>query len=90
MTTQKPLDSQEPLETEKIESLILNGYNEKASEEIFSIIERYENHSNKEIIYRSLSLLNLICDKSPQISESVIKIINPFVNDSEGLQRDRT
>ncbi len=87
MTTQDPLDSQEPLDTEKIESLILNGYNEKASEEIFSIIERYENHSNKELIYRSLSLLNLICDKSPQISESVIKIINPFVNDSDSWIR---
>jgi len=87
LTTQDPLDSQEPLDTEKIESLILNGYNEKASEEIFSIIERYENHSNKELIYRSLSLLNLICDKSPQISESVIKIINPFVNDSDSWIR---
>ncbi|MEE9377905.1 MAG: hypothetical protein V3V33_07705 [Candidatus Lokiarchaeia archaeon] len=87
MTTQEPLNSQEPLDTEKIESLILNGYNEKASEEIFRIIERYENHSDKELIYRSLSLLNLICDKSPQISESVIKIINPFVNDSDSWIR---
>ena len=87
MTTQDPLDSQEPLDTEKIESLILNGYNEKASEELFSIIERFENQSNKELIYRSLSLLNLICDKSPQISESVIKIINPFVNDSDSWIR---
>jgi len=87
LTTQEPLDSQEPLDTEKIETLILNGYNEKASEEIFSIIERYENHLNKEIIYRSLSLLNLICDKSPEISERTIKYINHFVNDSDSWIR---
>ena len=87
MTTQEPLDSKEPLDTEKIETLILNGYNEKASEEIFSIIERYENHSNKEIIYRSLSLLNLICDKSPEISERTIKSISHFVNDPDSWIR---
>lgn len=87
MKSQDPLDSLEPLDTEKIESLILNGYNEKASEEIFSIIEQYEYHSNKELIYRSLSLLNLICDKSPQISERVIKSIIPFVNDSDSWIR---
>ncbi|MFX1501624.1 MAG: hypothetical protein ACFFDH_11730, partial [Promethearchaeota archaeon] len=87
MKSQDPSDALEPLDTEKIESLILNGYNKKASDEIFSIIEQYEYHSNKELIYRSLSLLNLICDKSPQISERVIKKIIPFVNDSDSWIR---
>ncbi|MFX1363559.1 MAG: hypothetical protein ACFFCE_11115 [Promethearchaeota archaeon] len=87
MKSQDPLDSLESLDTEKIESLILKGYNKKASDEIFNIIEQYENQSNKELIYRSLSLLNLICDKSPQISERVIKGIIPFVNDSDSWIR---
>jgi len=87
LTTQEPLDSQEPLDTEKIESLIINGYNEKAAEELFGIIENYKNHSDKELIYRSLSLLNLICDKSPSISTRSIKNLNQFVNDSDSWIR---
>ena len=87
LTTQEPIDHQELLDTEKIESLILNGYNEKAAEEIFSLIETYQNHSDKELIYRSLSLLNLICDKSPAISERVIKNISHFINDSDSWIR---
>ncbi|MFX0000058.1 MAG: HEAT repeat domain-containing protein [Candidatus Hodarchaeota archaeon] len=87
MTTQDPLDHQESLDTEKIESLILNGYNEKAAEEIFTIVENYDNHSDKELIYRSLSLLNLICDKSPAISLRAIKNIIHFINDSDSWIR---
>ncbi|MFW9818138.1 MAG: hypothetical protein ACFFE5_00905 [Candidatus Thorarchaeota archaeon] len=87
MTTQEPLDSEEPLDTERIESLIVNGYNEKAAEELFGIIENYENHSDKELIYRSLSLLNLICDKSPSISMRTIKSINQFINDVDSWIR---
>ncbi len=87
MTTQEPLDSQKPLDTEKIESLIINGYNEKAAEELFGIIENYGNHSDKELIYRCLSLLNLICDKSPSISMRAIKNINQFINDSDSWIR---
>ena len=87
MTTKEPIDHQEPLDTEKIESLILNGYNEKAAEEIFNIVEDYQNHYNKELIYRSLSLLNLICDKSPTISERAIKNIAHFINDSDSWNR---
>ncbi|MFX1304603.1 MAG: HEAT repeat domain-containing protein [Promethearchaeota archaeon] len=75
------------LDTEKIESLILNGYNEKAAESIFEIIENYENHSDKELIYRSLSLLNLICDKAPSISLRAINNINHFINDSDSWIR---
>lgn len=87
LTTKGPLDPQEPLDTEKIESLILNGYNEKAAEELFGIIENYETHSNKELIYRSLSLLNLICDKSPSISLRAIKNLSHFINDSDSWIR---
>ena len=75
------------LDTEKIESLILNGYNEKAAEEIFGIIENYDNHSDKELIYRSLSFLNLICDKTPSISLRAISNITHFINDSDSWIR---
>ena len=74
------------LDTEKIESLILNGYNEKAAEEIFSIIDSHE-ISDKELIYRSLSLLNLICDKTSSISLRTIKFVTPFINDSDSWIR---
>ena len=87
MTTQEPLDSEESLDTERIESLIVNGYNEKAAEELFGIIENYEKQSDKELIYRALSLLNLICDKSPSISMKTIKIINQFINDGDSWIR---
>ncbi|MFX1591325.1 MAG: hypothetical protein ACFFCL_01410, partial [Promethearchaeota archaeon] len=87
MTTQEPLDTQGPLDTEKIESLILNGYNEKAAEELFGVIENYPSHYDKELIYRCLSLLNLICDKSPSISTRAIKNITQFVNDSDSWIR---
>ncbi|KKM95332.1 hypothetical protein LCGC14_1189320, partial [marine sediment metagenome] len=75
------------LDSEKIESLILNGYNEKAAEEIFNIIESYDNGFDKELIYRSLSLLNLICDKSPSISLRTIKFVAHFINDSDSWIR---
>ena len=75
------------IDSEKIESLILSGYNEKAAEEIFDIIENYQNGSYKELIYRTLSLLNLICDKSPSISLRTIKCITQFINDSDSWVR---
>ncbi|MFX0104850.1 MAG: hypothetical protein ACFE75_05115 [Candidatus Hodarchaeota archaeon] len=75
------------LDTEKIERLILNGYNEKAAEEIFEIIENYDVHYDKELTYRSLSLLNLICDKSPSISLRAIKTITHFINDADSWIR---
>ena len=74
------------LDTEKVETLILKGYNDKAAEEIFGIIESYP-LSDKELIYRSLSLLNLICDKSPSISLRTIKYITHFINDSDSWIR---
>ncbi|MFX1425986.1 MAG: hypothetical protein ACFFBE_05995 [Promethearchaeota archaeon] len=75
------------LNTEKIEKLILNGYNEQAAEEIFKIIEEYQNHYDKELVYRSLSLLNLICDKSPSIAERTVKTVKNFINDSDSWVR---
>ena len=75
------------IDTEKIENLIFNGYNDKAAEEIFGIIENYHNFEDKELIYKSLSLLNLICDKSPSISLRVVKNITRFINDSDSWIR---
>ncbi|MBY8984820.1 MAG: hypothetical protein KGD65_07130 [Candidatus Lokiarchaeota archaeon] len=75
------------LDTEKIESLILNGYNEKAAEEIFNIIEKYQNFVDNELIYRCFSLLNLICDKSPSISLRTVKCVQDFINDSDSWIR---
>ena len=75
------------LDTEKIESLILNGYNEKAAEEIFNVIEKYQHLKDNELIYRCLSLLNLICDKSPSISLRTVKNVQHFINDSDSWIR---
>ena len=75
------------LDTEKIESLILSGYNKKAAEEIFGVIENINNYSDKELIYRSLSLLNLICDKSPSISLKSVKDVSHFINDPDSWIR---
>jgi len=75
------------LDTEKIESLILNGYNEKAAEEIFNVIEKYQNYKDNELVYRCLSLLNLICDKSSTISLRTVKNVQHFINDSDSWIR---
>ena len=75
------------LDPEKIEKLILNGYNDQAAEQIFSVIEDYQNHYDKEFIYKSLSLLNLICDKSPSIAERTVKNVKNFINDSDSWIR---
>ncbi|MHA2120570.1 MAG: HEAT repeat domain-containing protein [Promethearchaeota archaeon] len=75
------------LDPEKIERLILNGYNEKAAEDLFRIIEEYQNHLDKDLIYRCLSLLNLICDKSPSISERTVANVKDFINDSDSWIR---
>ncbi|MHA1986267.1 MAG: hypothetical protein ACW98D_06495 [Promethearchaeota archaeon] len=75
------------LDTEKIESLILNGYNDKAAEEIFNVIEQHQNHIDNELIYRCFSLLNLICDKSPSISLRTVKYVQNFINDSDSWIR---
>ncbi|TFG00493.1 MAG: hypothetical protein EU542_08020 [Promethearchaeota archaeon] len=71
-------------DTKLIKKMILKGLYENAAEEIFSIIE---SQSNKEIIYKSLSLLSLICDKTPSISLQTIKSIEDFITDSDSWIR---
>ncbi len=73
------------LDTEKIENLISNGNYKKASELIFQIIE--SDYSNKELNYKCLSLLNLICDKTPSISIKVVKNITIFINEADSWIR---
>ncbi|MFW9899221.1 MAG: hypothetical protein ACFFDO_08170 [Candidatus Thorarchaeota archaeon] len=68
----------------KIEKLISNGNHERAAQEIFEIIEK---STNKELIYKSLNLLNLICDKTPSISLKTIKNIEKFITDSNSWIR---
>ncbi|MHA1436401.1 MAG: hypothetical protein ACTSPD_02380 [Promethearchaeota archaeon] len=72
-------------DTETIESLILNGQYESAAEKIFELVEKYP--SDKELIYKSLSLLNLICDKTPSISLRTVKTIPIFINDYNSWNR---
>ncbi len=71
-------------DTKKIEMLISTGNHEKAAEEIFRIIT---NQGNKELVYKSLTLLNSICDKKPSISLKTIKIIIPFIKDANSWIR---
>jgi HEAT repeat protein len=71
-------------DTEMIEIMISKGLYEKASEQIFKNIE---SNSNKEIIYRSLSLINQISDKNPSISLKVIKYIEPLICDADSWIR---
>ncbi len=73
--------------TKKIEILISKGLYAPAAENIFEIIEDTENHYNKELIYNSLSLLNLICDKTPSIALRAIHVIEPVINDSDSWLR---
>ncbi|TFG30041.1 MAG: hypothetical protein EU532_01810 [Promethearchaeota archaeon] len=71
-------------DTKLIEKMILAGLHEKAAEEIFKILTT---ESNKELIYKSLSLLSLVCDKDPSISLKTIKNIEKFITDSDSWIR---
>ena len=71
-------------DTKLIEKMILAGLHEKAAEEIFKILTT---ESNKELIYKSLSLLSLVCDKNPSISLKTIKNIEKFITDSDSWIR---
>ena len=75
------------LDTKKIESLIFKGLYEEAAEELFKLIENFQIHKDKELIYKSLSYLNLICDKTPSISLKVIKILPVFINEIDSWVR---
>ncbi|MGB5909924.1 MAG: sister chromatid cohesion protein PDS5, partial [Promethearchaeia archaeon] len=74
------------LDEEKVKDLISSGNYEKAADEIFEVLEDQDN-SDKELIYKSLNLLNLICDKSPTISERVVKNIDLIINDANSWIR---
>jgi HEAT repeat protein len=74
------------LDEEKVKDLISSGNYEKAADEIFEVLEDQDS-SNKELIYKSLNLLNLICDKSPTISERVVKNIDLIINDANSWIR---
>ncbi len=71
-------------DTKLIEKMILAGLHLKAAEEIFRVLSI---ESNKEIIYKTLSLLSLVCDKSPAISLKTIKSIEKFISDSDSWIR---
>ena len=71
-------------DTKLIEKMVLAGLHSKAAEEIFKVLSI---ETNKEIIYKSLSLLSLVCDKSPSISLKTIKIIEKFISDSDSWIR---
>ena len=71
----------------EIDEDIANGNYSQAAEKLFAIIEDNRNHSDKELIYKSLSLLNLICDKTPAISIRSVKTIEQIINDSDSWIR---
>ncbi len=73
------------VDLEELEKLISEGNHEKAARDIFLIIE--ENQFKKELIYKYLSLLSLICDKTPSISLETIKKIEGFITDSDSWIR---
>ena len=74
------------LDEEKVKDLISSGNYEKAADEIFEVLEN-QDISDKELVYKSLNLLNLICDKSPSISERVVKNIDLIMNDANSWIR---
>ncbi len=67
-----------------IEELISQGHYQKATEEIFDFID---GDIDVELKYKSLTLLNRICDKSPSIALKVIKKMDDFINDSNSWIR---
>ncbi|TXT57187.1 MAG: hypothetical protein BAJALOKI2v1_520014 [Promethearchaeota archaeon] len=72
------------LDLEKIESLISEADYETATERLIEIVE---NNSHKDVVYNSLNLLSLICDKSPSISLRVVKKVNKFINEPDSWIR---
>ncbi|MFX1277753.1 MAG: sister chromatid cohesion protein PDS5, partial [Promethearchaeota archaeon] len=71
-------------DTKIIEKMISQGHYEKAAQELFDIIEEF---GDVEVKYKSLSLLNQICDKSPSIALNVVKKISEFINNDNSWIR---
>ena len=68
------------LDEKRIEKLIFSGNYEEAAEIIFDLIENRD-RLDKEILYKTLNLLNYICDKTPSISLRAVKYINFIINE---------
>ncbi|MBY9018045.1 MAG: hypothetical protein KGD66_04350 [Candidatus Lokiarchaeota archaeon] len=68
------------LDEKRIEKLISSGNYEEAAEIIFDLIENRD-RLDKEILYKTLNLLNYICDKTPSISLRAVKYINFIINE---------
>ncbi|MHA1192913.1 MAG: hypothetical protein ACTSP9_11545 [Promethearchaeota archaeon] len=68
------------LDEKRIEKLIFSGNYEEAAEIIFDLIENRES-LDKEILYKTLNLLNYICDKTPSISLRAVKYMNFIINE---------
>ena len=76
------------MDVKKIEGLISSGNYEKAADDLFYIITKHQNlEPDKELVYKSLNLLNKICDKSPSISLRAVKLIQKLINDSNSWIR---
>jgi len=74
------------LDEVRIEKLIYSGNYEEAAELIFDLIENRDS-LDKEIIYKTLNLLNNICDKTPSISLRAVKFIIFLINDANSWIR---
>ncbi|MGV9205951.1 MAG: hypothetical protein ACOC44_18220, partial [Promethearchaeia archaeon] len=72
---------------EKIKEMISGGQYEKAADEIFLYLDTFSGQSDKELVYKFLRILNLICDKSPNITVKTVKRIQKFINDSNSWLR---
>lgn len=68
------------LDEERIEKLISNGNYDEAAQIIFEILKDHTK-LGYETLYKTLSLLNHICDKTPSISLSSVKIIAAIINE---------
>ena len=74
------------LDEKRIEQLIFSGNYEEAAEIIFNLIENRDS-LDKEILYKSLNLLNYICDKTPSISLRAVKYMNFIINEKNSWIR---
>ncbi len=56
---------------------------ENATDDLIDLINYAETKSDKDTTYKSLELLNLICDKNPSVVSKIIREIEPFINYSD-------
>ncbi len=75
-----------PLDEKRIEKLIFSGNYEEAAEIIFDLIENRD-RLDKEILYKTLNLLNYICDKTPSISLRAVKYMSFIINEANSWIR---